>query len=84
MQTVDQILVDIEVQGYSVIQEVIPAERVTAVRESVYAAHQIRAEEANAKAQAVRAQGHRLGGRRSAGSPGDNQRRAVVRPLCGG
>lgn len=60
MQTIDQVLVDLEVQGYSVLERVIPADRVTAVRESVYAAHQIRAEEANAKAQAVRAQGHRL------------------------
>ena len=60
MQPVDEILVDLDVQGYSVIEGVIPADRVTAVRESVFAAHQIRAEEANARADAVRAQGHRL------------------------
>ena len=60
MQTVDQILTDLDIQGYSVIDGVIPADRVTGVRKSVYAAHQSMAAEANAKAEAVRAQGHRL------------------------
>ena len=60
MQTVDEILVDLDVQGYSVIDGVIPADRVAEVRQSVFAAHQIRAEEANARADAVRAKGHRL------------------------
>jgi len=60
MKTVDEILVDLDVLGYSVIEGVIPADRVAAVRESLFASHQRMAGEANARAEQVRAQGHRL------------------------
>ena len=60
MQTVDGILRQLEEVGYCVIEEGIPSDRVTAVRDSLFAGHRAGASAADANAERVRAQGHRL------------------------
>ena len=57
---IERHLARLEVEGFCVIEEVIPAAEVGAVRDAVLAAVESVAEETLAKAAAVRAQGHRL------------------------
>ena len=61
MQTVDEIVGHLQVEGYCIIEEVIPPHKVGGIRDSVFAAHKIQAEEADAKAARIHSQGHRLG-----------------------
>ena len=61
MQTVDEILGHLGVEGYCIIEEVIPPEKVGGIRDSVFGSHKTQAEEADAKADKVRGQGHRIG-----------------------
>ena len=60
--TTDQILKSLDVDGYVIIEAVIPADRVPHVRESVAACLERAFAAAEAQADAVRAKGHRQGG----------------------
>lgn len=59
---VDEILSHLDIAGYCVVEAVIPASEVGAVRESVAAAMQAEYETAMQRAAKVRAKGHRIGG----------------------
>lgn len=62
MQTTEAVLGHLELEGYCIIEEVIPAGKVAGVRESIAAAFETQQEEAHASAEQVRSQGHRQGG----------------------
>ena len=61
MQRVDEILGHLDEEGYCIIEEVIPPDKVGGIRDSVFATHKTQAEEADANAAKLRGQGHRIG-----------------------
>lgn len=62
MVTTQDILTHLQIEGYCVIEAVIPPAKIGRVREGVYACLQTDFEAAEKKAAAIRAGGHRIGG----------------------
>ncbi len=62
MNAIQKILMHLEVEGYCLIEDVIPAGQVEAVRQGVADCLQAHFDQSQQRADAVRAQGHRLGG----------------------
>ena len=61
VRSVPEIVDDIRKNGYGVVDDVIPAERVGEIRREVVEAQRVHHEEAEAELAKIRARGHRVG-----------------------